>query len=113
MIGRQTYACDRPASDCPKSPACDNRVLAQGVMLDHTGWTSGWLGRVMKIIVLLTLAALVLWMQTRADATTRPRSAQSQYASSNEGAHCYQGYHKSSLTGRCVRNQFRLPSWDW
>ena len=71
------------------------------------------LDRVMKIIALLVLAALVLWMQTRADATARPRFGQAQFASSSESARCHQGTHKSSLTGRCVRNQFRLPNLSW
>ena len=82
-------------------------------MLDHTDWTAAFLGRVMKIIALLVLAALALWTQTFADATARPRFGSSQFASSNEAARCQPGTHKSSITGRCVRNQFRLPSWSW
>ena len=72
------------------------------------------LGKVMKIIALLVLAAVCLWMQPWADATARPQFGRSDAGRFNENSgRCPSGYHKSSITGRCVRNQFRLPTWNW
>ena len=68
----------------------------------------------MKIIALLVLAALFVWMQPWGDAAARPNFARLDSARSAESAsRCPGGYHKSSITGRCVRNQFRMPTWGW
>ena len=68
----------------------------------------------MKIIALLMLAAVCLWMQPWTTATATPQVNQAAaWRSVESNSRCPSGYRKSTITARCVRNGFRLPTFSW
>ena len=111
MIGGK---CHSSASNQRKSSASGDPVLAPGVALDHTVGTTRRSAQLMKIIALLVLTALCLWLQPWAYAAARPHFGRYESASGSESAaRCPAGYHKSTITARCVRNTVRFPTSIW
>lgn len=63
----------------------------------------------MKILGLIVLAALCFWLQPWAGVASARVAGFDGMRGAESGSRCPSGYHKSTVTARCVRNGFRLP----
>lgn len=66
----------------------------------------------MKILALLLLAVVALWSQPWSAAGATPRVWRGDGIREMTGK-CPSGYHKSTVTARCVRNVARFPALNW